>query len=57
MIVYAGLGIAMGNAPDEVKKIADRITLSNDEDGLKIELDKLTDSIFIPDSGGLSALE
>ncbi|NGM82456.1 HAD family phosphatase [Paenibacillus sp. 7124] len=35
MILYAGLGIAMGNAPDEVKQIADKVTLSNDEDGLK----------------------
>ncbi|WP_036735385.1 Cof-type HAD-IIB family hydrolase [Paenibacillus zanthoxyli] len=35
MILYAGLGIAMGNAPEEVKRIADTVTLSNDEDGLK----------------------
>ncbi|MFD1775577.1 Cof-type HAD-IIB family hydrolase [Paenibacillus rhizophilus] len=35
MILYAGLGIAMGNAPEEVKRIADKVTLSNDEDGLK----------------------
>jgi Cof subfamily protein (haloacid dehalogenase superfamily) len=34
MIEYAGLGIAMGNAPDCVKEIADYITLSNDEDGV-----------------------
>jgi Cof subfamily protein (haloacid dehalogenase superfamily) len=30
---YANLGIAMGNAPSEVKSIADFVTLSNDEDG------------------------
>ena len=34
MIEFAGLGIAMGNAPDEVKQYADDITLSNDEDGV-----------------------
>lgn len=34
MIEFAGLGIAMGNAPDEVKQYADYITLSNDENGV-----------------------
>jgi len=34
MIREAGLGVAMGNAQDEVKRIADRITLSNTEDGV-----------------------
>lgn len=34
MIEYAGLGIAMGNAPDDVKKHANDITLTNDEDGV-----------------------
>ncbi|WPC39745.1 Cof-type HAD-IIB family hydrolase [Clostridium sp. JS66] len=34
MIEFAGLGIAMGNAPNEVKQYADYITLSNDEDGV-----------------------
>jgi hypothetical protein len=34
MIEYAGLGVAMGNAPDELKKKAGYITLSNDEDGI-----------------------
>lgn len=34
MIKYAGLGIAMGNAPDEVKKQANTITLSNDDEGV-----------------------
>ncbi|WP_440895638.1 Cof-type HAD-IIB family hydrolase [Amphibacillus sp. Q70] len=40
MLKYVGLGVAMGNAPDEVKKIADEITLSNDEDGLRHALNK-----------------
>ncbi len=34
MIKYAGLGIAMGNAKEEVKAVADEITLSNNEDGI-----------------------
>jgi Cof subfamily protein (haloacid dehalogenase superfamily) len=34
MIEFAGLGIAMGNAPEQVKQYADAITLSNDEDGV-----------------------
>lgn len=34
MIEYAGLGVAMGNASEEVKAKADYITASNDEDGV-----------------------
>lgn len=34
MIMAAGLGVAMGNALDEVKEIADYVTLSNAEDGV-----------------------
>lgn len=34
MIEYAGLGVAMANARDVVKKAADYITLSNDHDGI-----------------------
>ena len=34
MIRYAGMGVAMGNAQQEVKDAADVVTLSNDEDGL-----------------------
>ncbi len=34
MIQYAGMGVAMANAQDVVKKAADYITLSNDEDGI-----------------------
>lgn len=40
MIEYAGLGIAMGNAPDPVKQCADDVTLSNDEDGVAYALEK-----------------
>jgi len=41
MLEYAGIGIAMGNAVDEVKAIADFITVSNDEDGIAIALEQL----------------
>ena len=34
MIKFAGLGIAMGNAQEPVKKAANYITLSNEEDGV-----------------------
>lgn len=34
MIKYAGVGVAMANAKQEVKEAADFVTLSNDEDGL-----------------------
>ncbi|ELV05527.1 Cof-type HAD-IIB family hydrolase [Brachyspira hampsonii] len=34
MIEYAGIGVAMGNAEDELKRKADYICLSNDEDGV-----------------------
>ena len=33
MIEYAALGVAMGNAPQQVKDVADVVTLTNDEDG------------------------
>lgn len=34
MIQYAGLGVAMANAQEVVKKSADYVTLSNDQDGV-----------------------
>lgn len=34
MVKYAGLGIAMANAQESVKEVADIVTLSNDEDGV-----------------------
>lgn len=34
MIKYAGLGVAMGNAPLDVKKYADFITCSNEDNGV-----------------------
>ncbi|MEQ8155407.1 MAG: Cof-type HAD-IIB family hydrolase [Clostridiaceae bacterium] len=40
MIEYAGMGIAMGNAKDELKEIANYITKTNEEDGVAYALDK-----------------
>lgn len=34
MLQFAGLGVAMGNAPDEVREMADVVVASNDEDGV-----------------------
>lgn len=34
MIDYAGVGVAMGNAIDRLKTIADEVTLTNNEDGI-----------------------
>ena len=41
MIEYAGIGVAMQNAVDELKQVADKVTLSNDEDGIAHILDDL----------------
>lgn len=40
MIEYAGLGVAMGNAKESVKTIADYVTTSNDEDGVAQVIEK-----------------
>jgi len=41
MLQYAGLGVAMGSAPDAVKAVADRVTASCDEDGVALVLEEL----------------
>ncbi|WP_375402187.1 Cof-type HAD-IIB family hydrolase [uncultured Sphingomonas sp.] len=41
MLERAGLPVAMGQAPDEVRAAADWITASNDEDGVAQALDRL----------------
>ena len=40
MIEYAGLGVAMSNAQEVVKQVANYITLSNDEDGVAHAVEK-----------------
>lgn len=34
MIEFAGMGVAMGNAPDEIKSVADFVTDTNNNDGV-----------------------
>lgn len=40
MIKYAGFGVAMGNASDNVKAAAQAVTLCNDEDGVAEAIEK-----------------
>ncbi|NRW72209.1 hydroxymethylpyrimidine pyrophosphatase-like HAD family hydrolase [Clostridium beijerinckii] len=40
MVKYAGLGVAMGNATEEIKQAANFITDSNDEDGIVKVIEK-----------------
>lgn len=40
MLEAAGLGVAMANSIPALKEIADFITLSNNEDGVKFAIDK-----------------
>lgn len=41
MLRFAGLGVAMGNAHDEVKAEADYVTLSNAEDGVAVVIEEV----------------
>ena len=41
MLRAAGVGVAMGNAADNVKAAADMVTLSNNHDGVAVALEKL----------------
>lgn len=43
MIDKAGVGVAMANAEEAVKAVADVVTVSNDEDGVAVFLEKLLD--------------
>jgi len=47
MIERAGLGIAMGNAPDRVRAAADQVTTGNDADGVAHAID----TIILPRTG------
>jgi hypothetical protein len=40
MLEFAGLAVAMGNARDEVKAIADHITASHDQDGVALAVER-----------------
>lgn len=39
MLDYVGVGVAMGNATDDVKQVADQVTLSNEKDGIGVFLE------------------
>lgn len=41
MIEYAGLGVAMGNAMDNTKQLANHITLTNEEEGVAEVFEKM----------------
>jgi hydroxymethylpyrimidine pyrophosphatase-like HAD family hydrolase len=41
MFRCSGFGIAMGNASAEVKRVADAVTLSNDEDGFAAAVERI----------------
>lgn len=41
MIKECGIGVAMGNAPHEIREIANIVAGTNDEDGVAIEIEKL----------------
>ena len=41
MIEFAGLGVAMGNATEHLKSIADYVTKSNDEDGVAYAIENI----------------
>ena len=41
MFAWAGHSVAMSNAHAELKAVADEVTLSNDEDGIAVVLERL----------------
>jgi len=49
MLQYCGFGVAMGNAPRQVKEAADYVTASNDQEGVYIALNSLR--LKAPDGG------
>jgi len=40
MLEYAGFSIAMGNAPDDIKKACNHVTLTNNEDGVAVWIEE-----------------
>jgi len=44
MVKAAGYGVAMANAEDEVKRAAREVTLSNDDDGVAVTLERMLDA-------------
>ncbi len=50
MVLAAGLGVAMDNAVPEVKAVADRITASNDEDGVALVIEEMLGGLKVGDA-------
>lgn len=46
MLEYVGTGVAMANAVDELKAVADEVTKSNEEDGIAYSLYKHMSEVF-----------
>jgi Cof subfamily protein (haloacid dehalogenase superfamily) len=40
MLEFAGVGVAMGNAIDTVKAVANHVTTSNNEDGVAVAIER-----------------
>jgi hypothetical protein len=55
MIQNAGLGVAMGNARDEIKRIAKRVIGTNHEEGLAGFLEELVESHAVAPMGATEA--
>ncbi len=41
MFRWAGYGVAMGNAHEQLRAVADEVTVGNDEDGVAVVLDRV----------------
>ena len=41
MLESVGLGVAMANAPDEIKQAANRVTASHNDDGIALILNEI----------------
>jgi len=54
MVEQSGIGIAMANACDEFKAVADRITLSNDDDGVAVMLEALIEETGLGGHGSVN---
>lgn len=56
MIQLAGTGVAMGNAQDSVKRCAEMVTASNEEDGVAVAVEKTILAEFRPENIPLDEL-
>ena len=45
MLMGCGIGIAMGNSPNEIKHKVNLETFKNDEDGVAVEIEKMLDEL------------